>query len=616
MEESRLAGLAHVATISFVAARIAPPIGFGVALAGGLALARAGQRAGLRKGYGAGLGTILETVAIVGPTRLGGAISQAITAPALGRMERLRIGAAAQVVICASMRFAYNAVTTAFFIWVLAGGLPAYAGTYDSAFGGLPLLPSGPAAALIATAIALLAWASFAAIVQVGVFRRGLRRWPEHEPQLLAGTAAPAPDAARHGFDRRGIAAASVVAFALLIGWTAWPLLAAVAAWLGLAWLLAPPERHVVPAGLVLATALGASALLVAGVGGSGWAAAAAHAVRAWLLVMTATWMRGAAGEAGFREVTQRVLRRLGRVPSVPEALAALDQLGLGRRLGAAARSLIGAVGSVRRRPLAIVDSVLAWVGAESARFRTVQAEAGPALLRRAGRGTGRRRRPARVGGPRGKRVALLLRFAPFLGGAGQGHLDSGADHVGRARRQRADQPGDPAVEDLAEQRRRPDGEPDGGEAERRSERDHVGGIAPQPKPEPPRGGALHERHPGDRAGRVEEHLADPGGAERGAQDPERRGDHHLEAVGGDVVAHRGADASLQPLPPVAHEAPLAGGTISRAGTRRIVPQPREAQATSSIPPSAEPTASVARSLTVSASLMKRWPPNWSTTNS
>lgn len=74
--------------------------------------------------------------------------------------------------------------------------------------------------------------------------------------------------------------------------------------------------------------------------------------------------------------MTQRALARLRRVPSVPEAARVLDQLGLGRRLGAAARSLLRSLGSVRRRPLAVVDSVLAWVGQESAGFRTVEVPA------------------------------------------------------------------------------------------------------------------------------------------------------------------------------------------------------------------------------------------------
>lgn len=278
-----------------------------------------------------------------------------------------------QVAVCVLLRVAYNATTTAFFIWVLAGGLPAYAGTYDSVFGRLPLLPSGPAAALIATAIALFAWAGFASVTQVAVYRRGLRRWPKREPELLSQATGPPEPVAARALDPRGITLAAAVAFVLLIATTAWPLLIAVAVWLGLAWLAARPDRFVVPAGLVLATALAASAFLVAGIGGLGWGSAAAHALRAWLLVMAATWMRGAAGEVGFREVTQRVLGRLRRVPSVPEAARVLDELGLGRRLGAAARSLIETLGSVRRRPLAIVDSVLDWVGHESLRFRTVE---------------------------------------------------------------------------------------------------------------------------------------------------------------------------------------------------------------------------------------------------
>ena len=367
-----LAGLAHVATISFVAARIAPPIGFGVSLAGGLALARAGQRAGLRGGYGAGLGTILETVAIVGPTRLGGAISQALTAPLLGRMEQAGARLGWQALACTLIRFAYNAATTAFFIWVLAGGLTAYAGTYDSIAGGLPLLASGPLAALLATALVLLAWALFASLIQVSVYRRGLKRWPRREPGLGEAAGAPAEPPRARRTDPRAIALAAAVAFVLLVASTAWWALAAVGAWLAAAWLVLPPERHVVPAGLGLAAALAASAFLVAGIG-NGWGEAAPTGARAALLVLTATWMRGAAGEAGFREVSRRVLDRLRRLPAVPEAAHVLDELGLGRRLGAAARSLVGSVGSVRRRPLAILDSVLDWVGQEAATFRTVE---------------------------------------------------------------------------------------------------------------------------------------------------------------------------------------------------------------------------------------------------
>src|SRR6266581_234853 len=42
------AGLAHVATVSFLASRASPAFGFWIALAGGVALARVGQRDGAR----------------------------------------------------------------------------------------------------------------------------------------------------------------------------------------------------------------------------------------------------------------------------------------------------------------------------------------------------------------------------------------------------------------------------------------------------------------------------------------------------------------------------------------------------------------------------------------
>ena len=45
-------GLAHVATVSFLAARAAPSAQFWLALAGGIALARTSVLNGLRMGYG------------------------------------------------------------------------------------------------------------------------------------------------------------------------------------------------------------------------------------------------------------------------------------------------------------------------------------------------------------------------------------------------------------------------------------------------------------------------------------------------------------------------------------------------------------------------------------
>ena len=49
------AGPAHVAVVSFLAARAAPSGGFWIALAGGVALARVAQRRGARTGFGASI---------------------------------------------------------------------------------------------------------------------------------------------------------------------------------------------------------------------------------------------------------------------------------------------------------------------------------------------------------------------------------------------------------------------------------------------------------------------------------------------------------------------------------------------------------------------------------
>ena len=78
------------------------------------------------------------------------------------------------------MRLLHNAATTAFFIWVIAGGLDAYAGTYD-AIGRRVGIEVGSADALALTLAGLLVWAAFASTVQVLVYGRGLRAWPEPE---------------------------------------------------------------------------------------------------------------------------------------------------------------------------------------------------------------------------------------------------------------------------------------------------------------------------------------------------------------------------------------------------------------------------------------------------
>jgi hypothetical protein len=122
------AGPAHVAVVSFLAARAAPTGGFWIALAGGVALARTAERRGPRMGFGASAAAMLETVAIIGPARFGIPLTQAITAPMLGRLEARGVAVLPQILACAAIRLLHNAATTAFFIWVIAGGLDAYAG--------------------------------------------------------------------------------------------------------------------------------------------------------------------------------------------------------------------------------------------------------------------------------------------------------------------------------------------------------------------------------------------------------------------------------------------------------------------------------------------------------
>jgi hypothetical protein len=385
------AGPAHVAVVSFLAARAAPTGGFWIALAGGVALARVAERRGARLGFGASAAAMLETVAIIGPARFGVPLTQALSAPLLGRLHARGVGFWPQLAVCALVRLLHNTATTAFFIWVIAGGLDAYAGTYD-ALGRRVGVEVGTADALALTVASLLAWAAFASTVQVLVYGRGLRTWPPDDSTEGAASAPEQPGWTtnlsvsdrfhRHlrRFDPRAVTLSAAVAFGLLLASTEWALLGAVAAWLAAAWLLSRPDREPLRAGLLFAAILAGGAFVFAIGGGLGLDSALRRALRAALLVLAATWLRAAAGAAGLREVSRRALGRLRRVPSAPEAVAVLEAIDSEGRLGAAARSLLARVGETPKRVRPIVDAVLAWVVRESARFRPVQ-PAGPQAL-------------------------------------------------------------------------------------------------------------------------------------------------------------------------------------------------------------------------------------------
>jgi hypothetical protein len=374
------AGPAHVAVVSFLAARAAPTGGFWIALAGGVALARTAERRGARLGFGASGAAMLETVAIIGPARFGIPLTQAATAPMLGRLEARGVAVLPQILACAAIRLLHNAATTAFFIWVIAGGLDAYAGTYD-AIGRRVGIEVGTADALGVTVAGLLAWAAFASTVQVLVYRRGLRGWDRlaasagdesdvdrdiggRRNAAAAGTAREASHKRR--FDPRAITLAAAVAFALLLSGTSWPLLAAVAGTLAIAWIALPTDNEPVKTGVIFAAILAAGALAFALGGGLGLDEAARRATRAALLVLTATWMRAAAGAEGLREVARRVLGRLRRVPAAGEAALVLDGIESEGRLAAAGRALADELSGIEKRPMPFVDAVLRWVVRES----------------------------------------------------------------------------------------------------------------------------------------------------------------------------------------------------------------------------------------------------------
>ena len=382
---SSVAGPAHVGVVSFLAARAAPTGGFWIALAGGVALARAAEQRGARLGFGASAAAMLETVAIIGPARFGVPLTQALSAPLLGRLHARGAGFWPQFLACGAVRLLHNAATTAFFIWVIAGGLDAYAGTYD-AIGRRIGLEVGTADALALTLAGLLAWAAFASTVQVLVYRRGLRAW-RAERRHPGEAPDPAPDpggrescrfparvpTTRSWFDPRAVACAALVTFVLLLSGTEWVLLAAVSGWLAAAWALSRPDPEPVRAGLVFAAILAGGALAFALGGGLGLDEALRRAARAALLVAAATWLRAAARAAGLREVSRRALGRLRRLPGALEAAAVLDAIAAEGRLAAAGRALADRVSTAAKRPVPFLDAVLAWVRREAAGFRPAE---------------------------------------------------------------------------------------------------------------------------------------------------------------------------------------------------------------------------------------------------
>ena len=130
-------GLAHVASCSFLASRLAPSGQFFLALGGGVALARVGAQHGLRAGYGASAAAMVQTVALIGPARFNAPLTQALNAPVLGRLIGRGASRAAQLAAVLAIRLVHYALLNVLFVAIVVGGLDEYVDTYDSVTGGI-----------------------------------------------------------------------------------------------------------------------------------------------------------------------------------------------------------------------------------------------------------------------------------------------------------------------------------------------------------------------------------------------------------------------------------------------------------------------------------------------
>ena len=369
-------GLAHVATVSFLAARAAPSMQFWIALAGGIALARSAALHGLRVGYGASVAAMLQTTAVMGPARVNGPLTQALTAPLLGSLHRRGTPIPLQIVACFAIRLTHYVVITAALVWIVLGGLDAYAGSYDNLTGWLGILPEGERGALIVTAVLNVALAIFYSVTQVLVYRWALGAWPAEPPTVYGPASGPAQDRGSLRFDPRAITLAAAVAFVLLLSGTWWALLASVAAWLALAWAISRCDREALGLGLALTALLAIGAVVATLIAGLGLDEALRRGTRAGLLVLVATWLRAAAGPAGLRETFRRMLWRIRAIPPAREASSILDGLDSGGRLIASGRTLVDTLGAVELTAKIVAGVVRDWVAAEAAGFRASAAAA------------------------------------------------------------------------------------------------------------------------------------------------------------------------------------------------------------------------------------------------
>ena len=342
---------------------------------------------------------MLQTIAVMGPARINAPLTQAITAPMMGRLQARGAPWALEFAACLGLRLLHYAALMAAFVFVVLGGWTSTRPPTSALTGWLPLLPEGTAGALAMGALGNVVAAVFFSVVQVTVYRRALGRWPDGPPgapgRVAARSAPPGgfapsrrdarasparaeralrspggrdrggggqrPAAGEHRVGaarrRRGVARARVVGVARR-----------------------PLGR---PAGRRARGHPGHRRARGRAPGRSRARARAPAGDPRRLLVAVATWMRSAAGQAGLREVFRRGLHRLGRIPAAAEAARLLEGLDAGPRLVAAGRAAAGRLAAADLRPAPMADALAAWVAGEAAGYVAGGPPAAPALRTR-----------------------------------------------------------------------------------------------------------------------------------------------------------------------------------------------------------------------------------------
>lgn len=373
--DAEVLGLSHVASCSFLASRLAPSGAFWAALGGGVALARIAAQRGPRLGYGASLAAVVQTVALIGPARVSGPLTQALNAPVMGHLQARGASRAARVGAGLAIRYVHYVLVNVAFVILVIGGLHEYVATYDRVAGFLRVLPKGQVWAIGFTIAISIVYGLAFTVIQMLTYERALGRWPE--PETSPGALAPPTGPGQHvGIGSVVALVLTLAAWVVLLALLRWPVLAAIGGGLAVAVLATRAwrgGRDTWTIGLSLAVVLAVGALGPALIGAVEWDGALKRAVRAGLLVLTATWARQAVGTDELREVARRILRRLAWIPSAREAADLTRRLESDARLAPAGKDLLERLNVVELKPAPVADALTDWIIDESRAYRPPQ---------------------------------------------------------------------------------------------------------------------------------------------------------------------------------------------------------------------------------------------------